>query len=192
MVSHPRAPAGLSLEAFLMRSEDQPRREYVDGKVEAKVSPQKKHGLIQKRLIASLDAFAARSSPPLGESFPELRCTYAGRSIVADVAFLLAEHIRADELGEPVDETLRPPDLYAEVVSPDRSQRRPGERLSHAVANGCALGWLIDPYRRTIDVYRPDMVPIRLADDGVLEGELVLPGYRLTVVEVFGWLKIGR
>ena len=41
---------------------------------------------------------------------------------------------------------------------------------------------------KTIDVYRPGQPPVCLAADGVLEGEPVLPGFRLPVAEVFGWL----
>ena len=62
-------------------------------------------------------------------------------------------------------------------------------KLIHATAHGCPLGWLIHPYQKTIDVYRPGRPPERLAPDAVLEGEPVLPGFRLPASEVFGWLK---
>ena len=52
------------------------------------------------------------------------------------------------------------------------------------------LGWLIDPERETIDVFRPGRPVERMAPDGVLDGEPVLPGFRLGVAEVFGWLEL--
>ena len=125
----------------------------------------------------------------LGETFPELRCTFAGRSIIPDVVFLLDEHIETDEDGEILDPTLRPPDIHVEIVSPDQSVRKCREKLVFSTANGCPLGWLIDPKRRTVHVYRPGRRPERLPADGVLEGDPVLPGYRLPVAELFGWLK---
>lgn len=188
MASPSRTEAAISLEEFLRLPEEKPYLEYIDGHIEAKMSPRTRHSAIQWWLLNSINTHAI----PLrsGIALPEWRCTYAGRSIVPDVVFLLREHIERDEQGDPVDEIVRAPDLAVEIVSPGQSSRRPGERLAFAVANGCALGWLIDPYRRTIDVYRPDAGPIRLADDGVLEGEPVLPGYRLAASEVFRWLKL--
>jgi len=190
MTSPVRSAVAMSLEEFLRLPEEKPCLEYIDGMIEAKVSPKLHHSRIQTELASSLNAYARPSR--IGFAVVELRCTFAGRSVLPDVAFLLREHIGQDEHGDMSDEIMRAPDLAVEVVSPGQPPRRPGERLAFALANGCALGWLIDPYRRTIDVYRPDAGPIRLADDGVLEGEPVLPGYRLAVVEVFGWLKIGR
>jgi Uma2 family endonuclease len=126
----------------------------------------------------------------LGWAFPELRCTFAGRSIVPDVAFLLAEHIVSDESGEVADITPIPPDIHIEIISPEQSLRKSQEKLAHSTSHGCSLGWLIHPYRKTIDVYRPGCSPERLAPDGVLEGEPVLPGFRLAATKVFGWLVI--
>ena len=31
------------------------------------------------------------------------------------------------------------------------------EKLVHSTSHGCPLGWLIHPYRETVDVYRPGM-----------------------------------
>ena len=100
MASPSRVPTTMTLEEFLRLPgiDEHPYREYIDGRIEAKVSPQKKHSTIQKRLVSHLDDFAVPRS--LGESFPELRCTFAGRSIVPDVVFLLRDHIETDENGE--------------------------------------------------------------------------------------------
>ena len=53
-------------------------------------------------------------------------------------------------------------------------------------ANACSLGWLNNPEKmnRTIDVFRPDHAPERMPPEGVLEGDPVLPGFRLPVAEV--------
>jgi Uma2 family endonuclease len=179
----------LTLEEFLRLPEidEHPYQEFIDGRMEAKVSPQKRHSAIQKRLVEHLDAFAAPENA--GESFPELRCTFAGRSIIPDIAFLLDEHIEYDELGELVNETTRLPDIHIEIVSRDQSVRKCRERIVFSTANGCPLGWLIDPENRVVQVFRPGEPLIQIAADGVLEGEPVLPGYRLPVSELFGWLK---
>jgi Uma2 family endonuclease len=186
MASPSRVQAGLTLEEFLRLPEEKPYLEYIDGRIEAKVSPQKKHGLIENRIINRLNQFAEPAG--LGLAFPELRCTFAGRSIVPDLAFLLDEHIPSDENGEIADITPIPPDIHIEIISPEQSVRKSQEKLAHSTSHGCSLGWLIDPYRKTIDVYRPGRPPERLSADGVLEGDPVLPGFRSPASEVFGWL----
>ena len=153
------------------------------------MSPQKKHSLLTKRLLERLNGCAEPAK--LGEAFPELRCTFAGRSIIPDVVFLLEEHIEIDDEGELVNETWCPPDIHIEIISPDRVVKKAREKLVHSTANGCPLGWLIDPRRRRRSTSTGPAAPERLPADGVLEGEPVLPGFRLPVAEVFGWLKLG-
>ena len=82
-----------------------------------------------------------------------------------------------------------PPDLHVEIISPKQGVAEAVEKLRHSTAHGCALGWLVHPHRKTIDVYRPGVEPIRLPADGVLDGEPVLAGFRMPVAEVFGWLR---
>jgi Uma2 family endonuclease len=187
MASTPHAHDGLTLEEFLRLPdiEEAPALEYIDGRVVRKAMPKRSHSSIGKMLCRRLDDFAEPRG--LGESFPELRCTFAGRSIVPDLVFLRAEHVAWNSDGSPVEETDRPPDIHIEILSPDQSARETHLKLLHSVANGCPLGWLFDPSARTIDVYRPGRTPERLAEDGVLEGEPVLPGFRLPSAEVFEW-----
>jgi Uma2 family endonuclease len=177
----------MTLEEFLELPEDKPYLEYIDGRVEAKVSLQKKLSRIAVRLTERLNRFAEPRG--LGSAFVELRCTFAGRSIIPDIVFLLEPHITYDDHGEIINETPIPPDIHVEIVSPEQSLRKSRGKLAHSTAHGCPLGWLIDPERITIDVYRSGRFPERLAPEGVLSGETVLPRFRLKVAEIFGWLR---
>lgn len=192
MATVPRLDRALTLEAFLKRPEieEAPVQEFINGRIEYKAVPQKKHALVTKKIVSAFDAFA--ESRGIGESFPELRCTYLGRSIVPDVAFLLEAHIEYDEIGEPINQTLRPPDIHVEIVSPDQSLKICREKLAHSTSHGCALGLLIDPERKAIEVYRPGIEVEQLPPDGAILGDPVLPGFRLEVAEVFGWLQRRR
>jgi Uma2 family endonuclease len=191
MASRTRTRQRITLEQFLKLPNNR-YLEYIDGRVEAKVSPQAKHSLLTKRVVRRLDDWAEPAN--LGGAFPELRCTFAGRSIIPDVAFLLREHIELDTDGVPVNEVWRPPDIHVEIISPDQSVKSAQRNLVHSTSNGCPLGWLINPEKKkkTIDVYRPGRPAERMPPDGVLEGEPVLPGFRLPVAEVFGWLRLGH
>jgi Uma2 family endonuclease len=188
MASLARVGNAISLEEFLRLPEidEHPYLEYIDGRIEAKMSPQKKHGVIQKELMNHVDAYSKPRQ--LGMTFPELRCTFAGRSIIPDVVFLLKEHIEIDERGEVLDPTFRPPDIHVEIVSPDQPVAKCREKLVFSTANGCRLGWLIDPERKTVEIYCSGRPAERLPNDGVLTGGPVLPRYRLPVVKLFGWL----
>jgi len=125
----------------------------------------------------------------VGMAFPELRCTFDGRSIVPDVVFLLKEHIELDEQGEVADVTPYPPDLHVEIISPGQTVRSSHGKLVHSTSHGCSLGWLIHPYRKTVDVYRPGQPIDKRGAGDVLQGDPILPGYVLPVAELFGWLK---
>jgi Uma2 family endonuclease len=189
MATRSRARTGMTLEEFLKwpRIDEQPYLEYINGRYEVKVSPQRKHSAIELELAWALAQFAKPSA--LGKAYPELRCTFAGRSIVPDIVFQLKANIPRDDKGEVLNECFIPPDIHIEIRSPDQSPKKTREKLEHSIANGCPLGWYIDPERRTIDVYRPGQPPERLAADGSLDGAPVLPGFRLPAAEVFGWLK---
>jgi Uma2 family endonuclease len=188
MATRSKTGQGLTLEEFLRspRINEKPYQEYIDGRIEVKVAAQKKHCVIQSKLVQAFDRFAEPAR--LGQAFPELRCTFAGRSILPDVTFLLDPNIETDANGYYVDETFIPPDIHVEIRSPEQSIKKTKEKLAHSVANGCPLGWFIDPIRLTIDVYRPGLDPERLAPDGFLDGSPVMPEFRLAVAEVFGWL----
>ncbi len=183
-----RTDRSMTLAEFLAWPEidEKPYLEYIDGRIEEKLSPQARHSLIQLNLPPALNAFALPRR--LGLALPELRCTFGGRSIIPDVVFLLDASIRTDERGDIVDEIMTPPDIHVEIRSPDQSKARTVEKIEHSIAQGCPLGWFIDPDQRNIRVYRPGRAVEVLGADGVLDGDPILPGFRLAVAEVFGWL----
>jgi Uma2 family endonuclease len=189
MASPARVGATMMLEEFLRMPgiDERPYKEFIDGRIETKMSPQTKHSLVTLRLLTHMLGHAEPQR--LGLPFPELRCSFAGRSIIPDVAFLLREHILLGEDAKVLNPILRPPDLHVEIVSPDQSVRKCRDKLIFSVSHGCPLGWLIDPEREVVHVYRPGRRARRMPDDGILEGDPVLPGYRLPVAELFGWLK---
>jgi Uma2 family endonuclease len=192
MATVPRLDRPLTLEAFLKRPEieEAPVQEFINGRIEYKAVPQKTHAIVTLRLANRINDFAEPIQA--GLALPELRCTYLGRSIVPDIAFLLEEHIEYDDADEPINETLRPPDIHVEIISPDQSLKVCREKLKHSTTHGCALGILIDPERKSIEVYRPGVAVETLPSDGVIVGDPVLPGFRLEAAEVFGWLQRRR
>ncbi len=50
-------------------------------------------------------------------------------------------------------------------------------KMERYIANGARLGWLIDPYRRRVYVYRPDTEVAVLEDPETISGDPVMPGF---------------
>ncbi|MCY4633478.1 MAG: Uma2 family endonuclease [Acidobacteria bacterium] len=52
-------------------------------------------------------------------------------------------------------------------------------------ANGARLGWLIDPERRRVTIYRADASLEQRAKPDVVTGETVLPGFSLDLAAIW-------
>ena len=57
--------------------------------------------------------------------------------------------------------------------------------MTEYVENGLRLGWLIDPRRRRVHVYRPGQPVETLDDPETVSGEAVLPGFTLNLHDVW-------
>ena len=78
-----------------------------------------------------------------------------------------------------------PPDLAAEVLSPDD---RPGEmraKVADYLAHGVPCVLVADPKRQTVVVSRPDQTPVTLRGDAVLDLDDVVAGFRCEVRQIF-------
>ena len=187
MATRPRIRQGMTLEEFLRwpRIDEQPYLEFINGRIEVKVSPQRKHSAVEKNLTIALDQFAKPSG--LGEAYPNLRCTFAGLSMVPDIVFQRHANIPRDEHGDVSNESLLPPDILIEIRSPGEPIDQAHAKIVGSIADGCPLAWFIDPCEGTADVFRAGVAPERLPADGFLDGSPVLPGFRLAVAEIFDW-----
>src|SRR5690349_3986501 len=89
---------GLGLAEFLELPEEKPALEYEAGRITQKVSPKAKHGRLQFRIAALIEA--AAEPDRLGLVFTELRATFAGASRVPDVAFIRRSRLQRNSEGE--------------------------------------------------------------------------------------------
>ena len=69
------------------------------------------------------------------------------------------------------------PAFIAEIMSGTDRLPPLQRKMERYVANGALLGWLIDPYRRRVYVYRPGADVEILDDPETISGEPVLPGF---------------
>lgn len=175
------------LEEFLKLPETKPASEYIDGKIIQKPMPKTRHSRLQGKLIDTINQVTEEAR--IAYAFPELRCTFGGRSIVPDIAILRWENIEVDENGEPLDDVLIPPNWTIEILSPEQSSNRVTGNILHCLKYGCELGWLLDPDDYSILIFQPEKQPeLRQGKDEliILEGITL----NLTVEQIFGWLKM--
>lgn len=100
-----------------------------------------------------------------------------------DVSFVRTEHIPKGGIPRR-GYWPGAPDLAVEVLSPSN---RPGEmwrRIGDLLNAGTRLIWVIDPERRTAVVIRPGGDILTLGEDGILDGEDLLPGFVLALRDV--------
>lgn len=181
---------GLTLEEFLKLPEEKPALEYLQGKVTQKVSPQFHHSRIQSFLVAQFTLIWEAGQ--IASAFSELRATYGGASTVPDVSVYRWDRLPLDPRGRLAVASYEPPDIAIEIVSPDQSLRNLIDRCLWYVDNGVHLAILIHPERETIRLFRPGQRPNLLRRDERIVPEDVLPGFDLTVEDLFQSLYYRR
>ncbi|MEE3718141.1 Uma2 family endonuclease [Tumidithrix elongata RA019] len=178
----------ITLQQFLSQPETKPASEFIDGRVIQKNMPQGKHSKLQAELVFLLNTILKPKAIAL--AFPELRCTFGGRSIVPDVAVFIWEQIPSDENGEISNSFYLAPDWTIEILSPDQSQAKVTKNILHCLKHGTQMGWLIDPDEKAVFIYRPKQ-EIEVLD----EPETVLPvpqfasDLNLAIADLFAYLR---
>jgi Uma2 family endonuclease len=128
---------------------------------------------------------------PIALAFPELRCTFSGRSLVPDVVVLGWERISRDEKGEIANVFANFPDWTIEILSLEQNQTKVTKNILHCLQHGTSLGWLIDPEEQSVLIFPQGKQPQLLElDSDWLPVPDFLPELKLTVGELFGWLKL--
>ncbi|MEH2075918.1 MAG: Uma2 family endonuclease [Nostoc sp.] len=179
----------MSLEEFLQMPETKPSSEYINGQIIQKPIPQGKHSKLRGELISCINEVV--ESQRIALAFPELRCTFGGRSIVPDVAVFAWERIPLDERGDVANVFNTYPDWTIEILSPDQSQTKVTGNILHCLKYGSRFGWLIDPDERSVLVYPPKQQPELLQEEQeILPVPDLVSGFQLTVGQLFGWLKL--
>jgi len=86
----------MTLGTFLAMPETKPASEFIDGEILEKPMPQGKHRVIQGELVPIINQLKREK---IARAFPELRCTFGGRSTVPDIAVVTWQRIPWDESG---------------------------------------------------------------------------------------------
>ena len=99
-----------------------------------------------------------------------------------DAAFISNARIPSPD---PVGYAELAPDLVVEVRSPSDRAGRLRAKIVDWLTSGARLVWVIDPVRRCAEVHRADGSTTHLTEADVLDGEDVLPGFTLSLQQLF-------
>jgi Uma2 family endonuclease len=103
-----------------------------------------------------------------------------------DVSFVPKERLL--RLGfKPDTKTFFPgaPDLAVEVLSPGNTRAEMDERLADFFASGARIVWIIHPDEQFLEVCHSRTHRRIVGPAAFLEGEDILPGFRLPVADLF-------
>jgi Uma2 family endonuclease len=107
---------------------------------------------------------------------------------VPDVYFVPWDRIPDGELPKDPIASIAP-ELAVEVITPNNTVREIDKKLEDYFAAGCKLAWIIDPQSKSAKVYSSAKRFKELDESGMLEGGKVLPGFKLSLTELFASTK---
>ena len=157
--------------------------ELVEGFVVSEPLPLPRHGRVLIELGARLHAHV--QSRGLGVILSDSGFLLATRPDTVrgpDIAFVRRD--RYDPAVEVSGFFRGAPDLAVEILSPSNRPWEVRAKVADFLAAGSTVVWVIDPDRRFATVYRTLLTPRRIAQDGVLEGEDLLPGFSVKISEL--------
>jgi Uma2 family endonuclease len=103
---------------------------------------------------------------------------------IPDVSFISWIKFPHRELpAEPIPDLV--PDLAVEVLSEGNTAAEMRLKLREYFKVGVRLVWLIDPATRSAEVYTSPRKKATITPEKSLEGGTVLPGFRLSLQELF-------
>jgi Uma2 family endonuclease len=175
----------MTADELLRLPDDGQRHELIGGKLRTMALNGPEHGRVAVNLAVRIGQYVHAN---------HLGCVYAagtgfqlttGPDTVRapDFAFVRQERVLAVE--HVTGYLPGPPDLAAEVVSPNDRPAEVEEKVASWLAHGTRLVLVVDPRRRTVRVYRPGIPPRTLAEQDVLSGDDFVLGWTLPVRALF-------
>lgn len=180
--------SALTLEEFLQKPETKPASEYFfNGEIYQKPMPQGQHSTLQIELASAINQEG--KARKLVYAFTELRCTFAGQSIVPDISVFEWQRIPLNKNGRIANKFELAPDWIIEILSPEQSANKVIRKILFCLNNGTKLGYLIDPDDESITVFQSDRLPEVKEKQNILPVLDVLKDWQIKVEDVFSWLS---
>jgi Uma2 family endonuclease len=103
---------------------------------------------------------------------------------IPDACFISWDKLPGRKLpAEPIPDLV--PDLAIEILSAGNTKKEMQRKLREYFEAGVSLVWFIDPASRIAEAYRSRTAKTRIGPDGILSGDPILPGFQLSLQELF-------
>ena len=117
--------------------------------------------------------------------------TFPDQVRIPDVSFLSWDRYPGDEVPDEGISSFMP-NLAIEVLSPGNTKAEMDRKLRDYFLAGVELVWIIDPKTQSAKAYTSPGDVQRIGKTGYLDGGTVLPGFRLSLKEIFARTKRRR
>jgi Uma2 family endonuclease len=170
---------------FVQRSENDKRFELIDGIIVEVAPSRKQNALVAAQLIILIGIYLRDNDIGLITT-PDGGFQLGANTVrLPDVGFIL--HERA---GEPTGNVFAAaPDLAIEVLSPSEGERKILKKARTYLTAGTKVVWTFDPDDKAAEEYRlgaDGRITVQTYEqDATLTAEDVLPGFTLSLREVF-------
>ena len=143
------------------------------------------HGVVTEELASRLSYFVRENK--LGRVFTAETGFVLAEGTVrgADVAFVSQEKIAEFGISEKFFQAA--PDLAVETISPGNSLDEIQDKIEEYLTAGTKLVWIVYPKQKMIQVHRRTNVINVLRENDTLDGEDVLPDFRVKLNEIFNY-----
>jgi Uma2 family endonuclease len=171
-------------EELLAMPDDGHEREIVSGELVMMSPAGADHGGVITNILGPL--FVAVASAKLGKVLEgQTGCRMnSGDLFSPDISFVSLARWIADRETKTTFFT-GSPDLVVEVLSPGDRLSVTQEKIRQYFENGARLAWIVNPRTRMVHVHRGPVVEKVLMSTDCLDGEEVVPGFRLALADVF-------
>jgi len=180
-----KGPFWTDAELLTLSTNSDVKYELWDGKIIPMSPAGPKHGAIIARLSYHLGAHVYENK--LGEMFDGQTGFRLGlqHCFQPDISFVSRERLKLI-LPHGIEGMFHAaPDLAVEVLSPSDSITKTEKKMLLYLAHGARLGWMIDMKNKTVRVYRPGHPFEFLKGEKTLNGNSVLPGFRISLAKIF-------
>ena len=170
--------------------ETKPETEWLRGRAVQKVSPKRKHGVLQLWFGAWLSTWARGK----GQVGSEWRFRVAPpedviRPLVPDLSYLSYDRMRG-ATDEEWDTPLVAPDAAVEIRSPGDRRADLDDKIATLLRAGTTVVIVIDPRTRTVATH--DASGVHTFAEAETFEHAALPGFTVDITEMFAVLEIER
>jgi len=161
------------------------RHELVRGELRTMAPAGFEHGAVGMRLAIALGAYVEANE--LGVVVMAETGFTIERDpdtvLAPDIAFISNEQLPKGEL--PKKFWAGAPDLVVEVMSPSDRTPEVQEKIANWLLCGTRLAWVLNSSKRTLTVSRTGLADRILDINGTIDGEDVVPGFKLPMKKIF-------